>query len=623
MIKNPFKITESEKNRIQRLHENIKDKPQLDGSLNYSTPTLLEKTGPCKNVAKCRNPFTWDPNVCDCVCKQGQKGCKPGFSWSQDDCKCVRSNSKNKCCCKNRETGKIEEKIMKGDRPCTCKSGWIKVKCDSNTSGRGCCCNCKTNTSTSMPAGGCKELTHIKAWTGPCDGKGCKEACKDFAPNLQSESRLKRIVKRTINESQLLLERPGCKSHGTAGDGWECPSNARICMNYGDGSYGCCAPGDRDCMRGERTTGTGGTVRDGGKTKGDSNKGRGSVMGGTKLNERKLTNIIRKVMSESELLMEKDLVCDAGACGTCGPKGTACKNCCEKSTGCGDCSHWDKVAAGGGKTKTQGVGKPSCGSINQCVDKLMSMGKKPTSKSAMVKMLSESRNRRRFINEEDDETYWEKLWKAWKKAWGAGRVATGGNTGGVDRGKKLNERTLTNIIRKVMFESQLLNEIQNCVGQADGTECDGGCDDTPPSCFQGTCQDGVCKPNSSSTGGGKTKGTTRSRHDRISRREMEEGTHSPYGDKNWGSNKGEYDRFTKGGVKHKAGVVGGKKYGKGGHYKTYENKKGRNDKLKYTKDASKHIKMKEQVYELPVKFGRKRMTESQLVRMIKHIIKNK
>ena len=39
----------------------------------------------------------------------------------------------------------------------------------------------------------------------------------------------------------------------------------------------------------------------------------------------------------------------------------------------------------------------------------------------------------------------------------------------------------------------------------------------------------------------------------------------------WGSNKDEFDRVTVGGVKTKAGDVGGGKYGKGGHFKTYRN----------------------------------------------------
>jgi len=47
--------------------------------------------------------------------------------------------------------------------------------------------------------------------------------------------------------------------------------------------------------------------------------------------------------------------------------------------------------------------------------------------------------------------------------------------------------------------------------------------------------------------------------------DMEEGH-----DKDWGSNKHEYDRETSNGVKHRTGDVGGGKYGKGGHYKTYE-----------------------------------------------------
>jgi hypothetical protein len=41
-------------------------------------------------------------------------------------------------------------------------------------------------------------------------------------------------------------------------------------------------------------------------------------------------------------------------------------------------------------------------------------------------------------------------------------------------------------------------------------------------------------------------------------------------DEDWGENKDEYKRKSSGGVKHKAGDVGGGKYGKGGHYKDYE-----------------------------------------------------
>ena len=41
-------------------------------------------------------------------------------------------------------------------------------------------------------------------------------------------------------------------------------------------------------------------------------------------------------------------------------------------------------------------------------------------------------------------------------------------------------------------------------------------------------------------------------------------------DSDWGENKDEFKRKSSGGVKHKAGDVGGGKYGKGGHYKDYE-----------------------------------------------------
>ena len=40
-------------------------------------------------------------------------------------------------------------------------------------------------------------------------------------------------------------------------------------------------------------------------------------------------------------------------------------------------------------------------------------------------------------------------------------------------------------------------------------------------------------------------------------------------DANWGENAHEYKRKSSGGVKHRAGDVGGGKYGKGGHYKNY------------------------------------------------------
>ena len=45
-------------------------------------------------------------------------------------------------------------------------------------------------------------------------------------------------------------------------------------------------------------------------------------------------------------------------------------------------------------------------------------------------------------------------------------------------------------------------------------------------------------------------------------------------DANWGENKHEYKRKSSGGVKHRAGDVGGGKYGKGGHYKDYEGELG-------------------------------------------------
>jgi len=53
----------------------------------------------------------------------------------------------------------------------------------------------------------------------------------------------------------------------------------------------------------------------------------------------------------------------------------------------------------------------------------------------------------------------------------------------------------------------------------------------------------------------------------IKKQRMEE-------DADWGENKHEYKRKSSGGVKHRAGDVGGGKYGKGGHYKDYEGELG-------------------------------------------------
>tara|TARA_R110000765_G_scaffold353783_1_gene443698 strand:+ start:27 stop:698 length:672 start_codon:yes stop_codon:yes gene_type:complete len=73
-------------------------------------------------------------------------------------------------------------------------------KCERGTSSRGgCCCNCNTGTSSPKSGGGCPELSHIKPWNGPCDGKGCEKACQGFSTN---ESRTLKTTQ-TINESEI------------------------------------------------------------------------------------------------------------------------------------------------------------------------------------------------------------------------------------------------------------------------------------------------------------------------------------------------------------------------------------------------------------------------------------
>ena len=475
MKHNPFKITESEKNRIKSLHEVVKYKPQIDSTLNYATTHVITEddggsttspqcgsrltccnasgqpycpTGNPKSCPNNNHGYTYDPKTKSCTKGRGQKWHCEGGNCSKHpsgqynskaSCEkaCRSGNTRGEnCCCKNRETGQVQETSLRGDTPCTCKPGWIQIKCESNTSGSGCCCNCKDGTNTPMQGGGCNEQSHIKPWTGPdCHSKGCEQACKGFAPTLYTESTYElpiRYGKRRMSESQLvkmirrISEEQELQEKGKAC--WktsQCPVG-QFCSGGG------CVPIDKDDDDDdERSQGY------------DDSRGKWGDRG-KKLNERKLSNIIRKVMFESQMLNEIQN-CIAGA-QPGGDDGAACAcgcetGSCELTGTCGggvcDCPEAGMYSGGGGAQLADAPGK------------------------------TKGRGRDRAMD-----------------------------------GAKLNERKLTNIIRKVMFESQLLTEIENCSDQADGTECDGGCDDTPPSCFQGTCQDGVCTPNSSSTGGG-------------------------------------------------------------------------------------------------------------------------
>ena len=68
------------------------------------------------------------------------------------------------------------------------------------------------------------------------------------------------------------------------------------------------------------------------------------------------------------------------------------------------------------------------------------------------------------------------------------------------------------------------------------------------------------------------KGTDKGYHGKTGSSHDDQGEPDDYLDEDddWGSDKDEYARRSSGGVKHRAGDVGGGKYGKGGHYKDYE-----------------------------------------------------
>ncbi|MAH42248.1 hypothetical protein CL614_00785 [archaeon] len=64
-------------------------------------------------------------------------------------------------------------------------------------------------------------------------------------------------------------------------------------------------------------------------------------------------------------------------------------------------------------------------------------------------------------------------------------------------------------------------------------------------------------------------------------------------EEDWGSDKDEYARRSSGGVKHRAGDVGGGKYGKGGHYKDYELDEGGDYKGDQSKTRSDYADYKD------------------------------
>ena len=116
MRKNLFKISQSEKNRIKSLHETVKNKPQIDGSLNYANTIITEAdSGGCSPQSM-------------------QISCAQGHGWvGAPICKC----QKCKICCQSGTDGsnyQMHEPITVGvgrDNPgtCACPEGSTEVSC--------------------------------------------------------------------------------------------------------------------------------------------------------------------------------------------------------------------------------------------------------------------------------------------------------------------------------------------------------------------------------------------------------------------------------------------------------------------------------------------------------------
>jgi len=288
MRRDLFKITKEEKNRIKNLHETVKHNPTID-----STLVLNEHQGTPGTAHRHSNP-----NACS-----------------------------NMTCCDNNGDGYCPAGTLK-----SCPNtgyAWNGRSCVSNKKSSQGCCDCRqTNPQPYSPmgGGGCPEIVGVVT----AMGGSCREACRDFAPNLQSikkptqqsptdpnekesglnertyelpirygkkrmsESQLVKMLRR-MSEEQELEEKAECKTHNDCATG-------SVCMSTGK----CCEGGDHDCMKG------GNMVAGGpGKTKGvkgvNSTSGSDSAGGksrGGKLKERTLTNIVRKVMFEMEELNE-------------------------------------------------------------------------------------------------------------------------------------------------------------------------------------------------------------------------------------------------------------------------------------------------------------------------------
>ena len=326
MRRDLFKITKEEKNRIKNLHETVKHNPTIDSTLvlneHQGTPGTAHRHS---NPNACSNMTCCDNNG-DGYCPAGTpKSCPDtGYAWNGRSCV---SDKSNMTCCDSSGNGYSPSGTLK-----SCPDtgyAWNGRSCVSDKKTSQGCCDCRqTNPQPYSPmgGGGCPEIVGVVT----AMGGSCREACRDFAPNLQSikkptqqsptdpnekesglnertyelpirygkkrmsESQLVKMLRR-ISEEQELEEKAECKTHNDCATG-------SVCMSTGK----CCEGGDHDCMKG------GNMVAGGpGKTKGvkgvNSTSGSDSAGGksrGGKLKERTLTNIVRKVMFEMEELNE-------------------------------------------------------------------------------------------------------------------------------------------------------------------------------------------------------------------------------------------------------------------------------------------------------------------------------
>ena len=350
MRRDLFKITKEEKNRIKNLHETVKHNPTIDSTLVL-------------NEHQANNPHRHsNPNACS-----------------------------NMTCCDSSGNGYSPSGTLK-----SCPDtgyAWNGRSCVTDKKTSQGCCDCRqTNPQPYSPVGGggCPEIVGVVT----AMGGSCREACRDFAPNLQS-------IKKPTQHSPT---DPNEKESGLNERTYELP------IRYGK----------------------------------------------KRMSESQLVKMLRRISEEQELNEAQIWKCyskDAG--GDCVHSGSAQEDDrpsdCKSKSACGMITNDDN---GGGKTKG---------------------GKTKGGKTKGVK--------------------------------GVNSTSGSDSAGGKSRGGKLKERTLTNIVRKVMFEMEELNEVQvfKCYGEDNGGNC------VQTGSYQGATRHADCKAGCGgeiepTDGGGKVRG---------------------------------------------------------------------------------------------------------------------